>query len=169
MVLYNYMQMDKAALLGSVIEHVKDLKRKAVEVSKALIVPTDVDEVNIENTTSENASMVYIRATVCCEDRPELFSELIQVLKGQRLSAVRAEVASVGGRVKSVLVLCSNKSDGDDDSDDQDGQSKSVCINSLRNSLKLVLTKIGSSSVSSHCRIRSKRQRFFLPSSHYSQ
>ncbi|XP_015867026.3 transcription factor bHLH51 [Ziziphus jujuba] len=168
-------KMDKAALLGSVIDQVKDLKRKAMEVSKAIIVPTEVDEVAIESSTDElsegqdvnlsvsksnnsNNNNTYIRVSVCCEDRPELFSELIQVLKGLKLSAVRAEVASVGGRIKSVLVLSSNK-----DTDDKEA----ICINSLKQSLKLVLTKIASSSVPSNCRIRSKRQRFFLPS-HFS-
>lgn len=172
--------MDKAALLGSVIDQVKDLKRKAMEVSKAFTVPTEVDEIDIESSSDEvfqgqdvnlsisksnssdsnnNDKNMNIRVSVCCEDRPELFSELIQVLKGLKLSAVRAEVASVGGRIKSVLVLSSNK-----DTHNHEG----VCINSLKQSLKLVLTKIASSSVPSNFRIRSKRQRFFLPS-HFSQ
>ena len=159
--------MDKAALLGSVIDHVKDLKRKAVEVGKSLIVPTEVDEITIDSDLSDqdmslitnnmgttSDKIYYIRASVCCDDRPELFSELIQVLNALRLTAVRADVASIGGRIKSVLILCSKDSD----------QDQGVCINTLRQSLKLVLSKIASQSMSSDCRVRSKRQRFFLPS-----
>lgn len=168
--------MDKAALLGSVIEHVKDLKRKAIDIGTSFTVPTEIDEVSIDHDPQDeilssnnnnnnkasfkikggnNKEKIVIKASVCCEDRPELFSELIQVLKGLRLNAVKAEIASVGGRIKSILVLCSK------DSED------SVCLSTLKHSLKSAVTKIAaSSSIPSNCPPRSKRQRFFLPS-HY--
>ncbi|XP_058781886.1 transcription factor bHLH51 [Vicia villosa] len=156
-------KMDKAALLGSVIDHVKDLKRKAMDVSRVINVPTEIDEVSIdynhviEDETSTNKvdklkSNIIIKASVCCDDRPELFSELIQVLKGLRLTTVKADIASVGGRIKSILVLCSKDSE------------ENVCINTLKQSLKSAVTKIASSSMVSNCPTRSKRQRFFLPS-----
>ncbi|KAF4350814.1 hypothetical protein G4B88_002143 [Cannabis sativa] len=168
-------KMDKAALLGSVIDHVKELKRKAGEVGKYSVVPTEVDEIIIESNLSDqdyvrlseagankNCDNVnYIKASVCCEDRPELFSELIQVFKGLNLTAVRADVVSIGGRIKSVLILSSKNNEHGN---------TSVCINTLKQSLKLVLSKISSSSsMATTCRIRSKRQRFFLPSSHFHQ
>ncbi|PNX98252.1 transcription factor bHLH51-like protein, partial [Trifolium pratense] len=103
-------KMDKAALLGSVIDQVKDLKRKAMDVSKVITVPTEIDEVSIdynhvEDETNNNKLNKFknnfiIKASVCCDDRPELFSELIQVLKGLRLTTVKADIASVGGRIK---------------------------------------------------------------------
>ncbi|CAK8566466.1 unnamed protein product [Lathyrus sativus] len=156
-------KMDKAALLGSVIDHVKDLKRKAMDVSRVINVPTEIDEVSIdynhviEDETSTNKvdkfkNNIIIKASVCCDDRPELFSELIQVLKGLRLTTVKADIASVGGRIKSILVLCSKDSE------------ENVCINTLKQSLKSAVTKIASSSMVSNCPTRSKRQRFFLPS-----
>ncbi|XP_015961678.1 transcription factor bHLH51-like, partial [Arachis duranensis] len=40
-------KMDKAALLGSVVDHVKDLKRKAMDVSKSITIPSETDEVTI--------------------------------------------------------------------------------------------------------------------------
>lgn len=157
--------MDKAALLGSVIDHVKDLKRKATEVSKAYLLPTEADEVTIETDYAQHVNIgnihrskenMFIRASICCDDRPELFLELTQVLKGLGLTAVKADIASVGGRIKSVLVLCTKEGD------------MGACHSTLKQSLGLVLSKIASSSMaSSNCRIRSKRQRFFLPS--YSQ
>ncbi|KAI9110719.1 hypothetical protein K1719_018157 [Acacia pycnantha] len=167
-------KMDKAALLGSVIEQVKDLKRKAMDIGTSFTVPTEIDEVLIDQDNGSSSSSlssynsiinnkvkgnnnknIVIRASVCCEDRPELFSELIKVLKGLRLTAVKADIASVGGRIKSILVLCSK------DSDD------SVCVATLKQSLKSAVTKIAasSSSMPSSCPARSKRQRFFLPSS----
>ncbi|KAG4975249.1 hypothetical protein JHK87_032070 [Glycine soja] len=156
-------KMDKAALLGSVIDQVKDLKRKAMDVSRAFTVPTEIDEVSIhhdhvlqdESCTEKVNKLkdnIVIKASVCCDDRPELFPELIQVLKGLRLTAVKADIASVGGRIKSILVLCSK-------------DSESVCLATLKQSLKSAVTKIASSSsMASSCPSRSKRQRFFLPS-----
>ena len=150
--------MDKAALLGSAIDQVKDLKRKAMEVSKNMTVPTDMDELTIDSTMVEdnNKNNIAIKVSVSCDDRPELFAELIQVIKGLRLTTIRADMASVGGRIKSILVLCN-----------KDGE-KNVCLKTVQQSLKLVLSRISSSSAASTCRIRSKRQRFFLPS-HYSK
>ncbi|TKY47562.1 Transcription factor bHLH51 [Spatholobus suberectus] len=154
-------KMDKAALLGSVIDQVKDLKRKAMDVSRAFTVPTEIDEVSIdcdhvqdESCTKVNKlkDNIVIKASVCCDDRPELFPELIQVLKGLRLTAVKADIASVGGRIKSILVLCSKDSE------------EGVCLATLKQSLKSAVTKIASSSMASNCPTRSKRQRFFLPS-----
>ncbi|CAK9326268.1 unnamed protein product [Citrullus colocynthis] len=151
-------KMDKAALLGSAIDQVKDLKRKAIEASKNMTVPTDMDEVTIDSTMVEDNSRnnIAIKVSVSCDDRPELFTELIQVIKGLKLTTIRADMASVGGRIKSILIL-RNK----------DGE-KSVCLNTVQQSLKLVLSRMSSSSTASTCRIRSKRQRFFLPS-HYSK
>ncbi|GMY08253.1 transcription factor bHLH51 [Fagus crenata] len=145
--------MDKAALLGTVIDHVKDLKRKAMEVSKACTLPTEVDEVTIDYDLAQDVNLtnvdkskdnVFIKASFCCDDRPELFSELIHVLKGLRLAAVKADIASVGGRIRSILVLCTNESE------------VGVCVSTLKQSLKLVLSKIASSSVQSKCRIEAK-------------
>ena len=153
--------MDKAALLGSVIDHVKDLKRQAMEVSDVFTVPTEVDEVTVDcefdqglvpNNSIKTPENIFIKASVCCEDRPELFSELIRALQGLKLTTIRADMASLSGRTKSILVLCSK-----DDSN-------SVCISTLKQSLKVVLSRIVSSSTASNYRITSKRQRFFLPS-----
>ncbi|KAG2390093.1 Transmembrane emp24 domain-containing protein [Vigna angularis] len=47
--LFTTIHMDKAALLESVIDHVKDLKRKAMDVSRAFTVPTEIDEVSIDS------------------------------------------------------------------------------------------------------------------------
>ncbi|KAE9614987.1 hypothetical protein Lal_00048440 [Lupinus albus] len=156
-------KMDKAALLGSVVEHVKDLKRKAMDMSKAITVPTEIDEVTIdyypdaqdESYTKVNIfkDNVTIKASVCCDDRPELFSELIQVLKGLRLTTVKADIASSGGRIKSILVLCL-----------RDSEEGSVCLTTLKQSLKSAVNKIASLSTASNYPTRSKRQRFFLPS-----
>ncbi|XP_010253805.1 PREDICTED: transcription factor bHLH51-like [Nelumbo nucifera] len=162
-------KMDKAALLGSVIDHVKDLKRKAVEVSQLFTVPTDVDEVIVDcdqsaesttntssTTTTNSKDNHFIKASLCCDDRPELFTDLNQALNGLRLTTVRAEMATLGGRVISVLLLCTK--------DCEEG----VCLNSLKQSLNVVLNRIASASGGSMNGRSSKRQRILLPS-YYSQ
>ncbi|XP_022744366.1 transcription factor bHLH51-like [Durio zibethinus] len=156
-------KMDKAALLGSAIEHVKDLKRKATEISKAFNIPTEIDEVTVDcdlpedispTNTNQSKDKIFIRASVCCDDRPGVFAEVLRVLKGLRLSTVKADISSVGGRMKSNLILCNENSDED----------QSVSPSTLKQSLDVVLSRIASSSTGSNCRIRSKRQRLFLPS-----
>ncbi|RDX90665.1 Transcription factor bHLH51 [Mucuna pruriens] len=150
-------KMDKAALLGSVVDYVKDLKRKASDVNRATTVPTETDEVTIDYHQAQDESYrKVIKASVCCDDRPELFPELIQVLKRLRLTAVKADIASVGGRIKSILVLCSKDSE----------EGASVCLTTLKHSLKSAVNKVASLSVATNCPARSKRQRFFLPSHH---
>nr|KJB76221.1 hypothetical protein B456_012G078100 [Gossypium raimondii] len=85
-------KMDKAALLKSAVEQVKDLKRKAAEISKAFNIPTEMDEVdwdrpqdinpNGSRQGNDSKDKIFIRASVCWDDRPEVFTELIKILKG---------------------------------------------------------------------------------------
>ncbi|KAB2034325.1 hypothetical protein ERO13_D04G069500v2 [Gossypium hirsutum] len=85
-------KMDKAALLKSAVEQVKDLKRKAAEISKAFNIPTEMDEVdwdrpqdinpNGSRQGNDSKGKIFISASVCCDDRPEVFTELIKILKG---------------------------------------------------------------------------------------
>ncbi|EEF34072.1 transcription factor bHLH51 [Ricinus communis] len=173
-------KMDKAALLGSAIDQVKDLKGKAMEVSKTITIPTEFDEVTVDiddsndvfqhlsttSTAHKDKDNIFIRVSVCCDDRPEVFSELIRVLKGLRLSIVRADISSVGGRVKSILILCNkdSKEGGGSGSGSNGGGGGGVSLSTIKQSLNVVLSRISSSSMPSNYRIRSKRQRFFLPS-----
>ncbi|KAE8726775.1 Differentiation-associated protein 1, putative isoform 1 [Hibiscus syriacus] len=153
-------KMDKAALLGSAIEQVKELKIKATEIGKAFTIPTESDEVMIDCDISEDKML--IRASVCCDDRPEVFAELIRVLKELRLSIVDFEITSIGGRIKSELIVSDNKSDK---------EGVEVSMSTLKQSLNVVVNRINalsSDASKSNCRIRSKRQRLFLPS-HFPQ
>lgn len=143
-------QMDKAALLGSVVDHVKDLKDKTAEISNVLNTPTDTDEVSIEHLNEEEDNKgCLIKASFCCDDRPELFSELQRGIKNLQLRMMEADITSLGGRIKCVFMLSPNDN--------------YVCINSLEKSLKAVLSRIAISPSTSNYRIKSKRQRFFLP------
>lgn len=165
--------MDKAALLGSVVDHLNDLKRKAIEISKVVMIPTDIDEVTIDflkdeevgfssssstSSSKQRQENRFLKASVCCDDRPELFSELNRGLKSLRLSVVHADMISLGGRIRSILILCIQNND------DEEDQGGGICMNTLKNSLKLVLSRIATSCATTNYRIKSRRQRFFLPS-----
>ncbi|KAG5616270.1 hypothetical protein H5410_016094 [Solanum commersonii] len=151
-------KMDKAALLGSVVDHVKDLKGKTAEISKVLNIPTDTDEVTIEHLNEEEENKgCLLKASFCCDDRLELFSELQRGIKNLKLTVMGADITSLGGRIKGVFMLCPNQNSAND-----------VCMNSLKRSLRVVFSRIAISPPStSNYRIKSKRQRFFLPA-HFS-
>ncbi|RYR46430.1 hypothetical protein Ahy_A07g032168 [Arachis hypogaea] len=64
-----------------------------MDVSKSITVSSETDKVTIiECDPDQDESYAKVKIlkhniviSVCCDDRPELFSELIQVLKGLRL------------------------------------------------------------------------------------
>jgi hypothetical protein len=107
------MQMDKAALLGEVVRHVRELRGEAdaAAAGAAVAVPGEGDEVGVEEGHQhrfchggERAAR-RVRAWVCCADRPGLMSELGRAVRSVSARAVRAEIATVGGRTRSVLEL----------------------------------------------------------------
>uniref|UniRef100_A0ACD5VNU5 Uncharacterized protein n=1 Tax=Avena sativa TaxID=4498 RepID=A0ACD5VNU5_AVESA len=108
------MQMDKAALLARVVDQVKRLKRTASEATELTPpAPPETDEVSVECFTGDgDDSGMYIMASVSCDDRPDLVAGLIRALHGLRLRTVRAEVSSLGGRVRHVFMLCNEEGGG---------------------------------------------------------
>ncbi|KAD0442695.1 hypothetical protein R6Q59_035624 [Mikania micrantha] len=149
-------KMDKATLLGNVVQSIKQMKSETRELSKVLAIPTHLDEVFIDfdfNTVDPNHEL--IKATICCEDRAELFSEIKQAIKSLKLTMVQADMTCLGGRILCNFMFCvMNKTSKND-------------ITTLKESLKISLGRIVSSSswtMSSHYRIKSKRQRFFCTS-----
>ncbi|CAO2817071.1 unnamed protein product [Amaranthus hypochondriacus] len=168
-------KMDKAALLERVVEQVKELKRQTSEISKLLIVPTESDDITIECQTNNiqqgdhhhhhhhdhhddhSNDLMMIKATFCCEDRPDLIPEIIKALKDLNLTIIGAEIATLGGRLKSILLLY-YKLDTNLHPD--------FNFSAIKNSLMGVLTRLTSwpTSSNSNFRVTSKRQRFFFSS-----
>lgn len=100
--------MEKAALLAQVISHVKKLKRNAAEINRNYTVPSDTDEVRVEVEGDMTiAGRLMVRASLCCDDRPEILADLRQTLSGLHLKTVRAEISTLGGRMKNVLMMTS--------------------------------------------------------------
>jgi len=111
------MQMDKAALLGEVVRYVRELRGEAdaAAAGAAVAVPGEGDEVGVEEgqhcfchggeRAAASANTRRVRAWVCCADRPGLMSELGRAVRSVSARAVRAEIATIGGRTRSVLEL----------------------------------------------------------------
>jgi len=108
-------QMDKATLLARVVDQVKLLKRKAGEATQSMALPPETNEVSIELDTGDNGvvvagtgtdKMIYMKASISCDDRPDLIAGLTQAFHGLRLRTVRADLTSLGGRAQHVFVLC---------------------------------------------------------------
>lgn len=147
-------QMDKATLLSMVVDQVKALKRKASEATRTTPLPPESDEVSIECYTGDAARIVgtgnilYIKASVSCDDRPDLIAGIIQAFHGLRLRPLRADMISLGGRVQHVFTLC--KEDG----------STGASLRSLKEAVRQALAKAASpETVYGSSPFQSKRQR----------
>ncbi|KAG6425248.1 hypothetical protein SASPL_115675 [Salvia splendens] len=136
---------DKASLLAEVIQHVKELKRQTSLIAETSPVPTETDELTVDREPDEEGRPV-IKASICCEDRSDLLQDLIKTLKALRLRTLKAEITTLGGRVRNVLFIT-----GDDESTSCDEQS----ISSIHEALKAVMEKGGEESGSGSV----KRQR----------
>ncbi|XAR55849.1 hypothetical protein NMG60_11036067 [Bertholletia excelsa] len=144
---------DKASLLAEVIQHVKELKRQTSLIAETSPVPTESDELTVD--ASDEDGKFVIRASLCCEDRSDLLPDLIKALKALRLRTLKAEITTLGGRVRNVLFIT-----GEEDSDGGDGeeqQQQQYCISSIQEALKAVMEKTSAGDESSSGSV--KRQR----------
>lgn len=104
-------QIDKASLLAKAVERVRDLKQRAAGVGEAApahLFPTEHDEIVV----LASGSGAVFEASVCCDDRSDLLPDLIETLRALRLRTLRSEMATLGGRVRNVLVLARDVVDG---------------------------------------------------------
>lgn len=110
-------------MLAEVVHHVRELKRQmedvwrlggAVDVGcsrqrsagleSSWPFPGEWDEASL--SFCEEGGGKLLKATVCCEDRPSLNRDLSRVIRSvHQAKVVRAEMTTVGGRTKSVVVM----------------------------------------------------------------
>ncbi|PIM97783.1 hypothetical protein CDL12_29743 [Handroanthus impetiginosus] len=128
---------DKASLLAEVIQHVKELKRQTSIISETSPVPSENDELTLDNASDEDGKWV-IKASICCEDRSDLLPDLIKTLKALRLKTLKAEITTLGGRVRNVLFIT-----GEDESEScsNDEEQENYSISSIQEALKAVMEK----------------------------
>ncbi|KAG9147168.1 hypothetical protein Leryth_005404 [Lithospermum erythrorhizon] len=115
----NTIKTDKASLLAEVVRCLKELKQKTSELATTenvedgssyhldndvptSMIPTETDELHLCYIDEEEGA---VQATLCCEDRPEMMVEFTRALKSVHAKVVRAEMATIGGRTKSVFWL----------------------------------------------------------------
>ncbi|KAH0668537.1 transcription factor bHLH30 [Solanum tuberosum] len=153
----NTTKTDKASLLAEVIQHVKELKRQTSLISETSLVPTEIDELTVDNATSDEDGKFLIKASLCCEDRSDLLPDLIKTLKALRLKTLKAEITTLGGRVRNVLFItgddyyCDDSNNnrdhidpctsGDDEDTQMMQQQPQYCISSIQEALKAVMEK----------------------------
>ncbi|TMX03034.1 hypothetical protein EJD97_018723 [Solanum chilense] len=131
----NTIKTDKASLLAEAVRCVRELKQTTSELAAAtttttmsendddddhttlmtkIMFPSESDELNLSycnesnnNNTDNNDDdrNLIIKASMCCEDRPEIMMELRRALSTVEGKIVRAEMSTVGGRIKCILWL----------------------------------------------------------------
>jgi hypothetical protein len=148
-------QTDKASLLAEVIQHVKELKRQTSEITEeACPLPTESDELTVDASSDEDGRLL-VRASLCCDDRADLLPDLIRALKALRLRALKAEITTLGGRVKNVLVIttddsaagCEGAAAADDDQQEEAApMSPQHTVASIQGALRAVMERTASSS-----------------------
>ncbi|KAK1319435.1 hypothetical protein QJS10_CPB04g00478 [Acorus calamus] len=112
---------DKASLLAKVVEHVRDLKqRTSDDIAKCTdVLPSETDEISVLHVVGRhhrlNQRSVY-KATLCCEDRLDLLPELIKTLKSLRLKTLKAEMSTLGGRARNVLIIAGEEEEEEENS-----------------------------------------------------
>ncbi|XP_038706458.1 transcription factor bHLH30-like [Tripterygium wilfordii] len=124
---------DKASLLAEVIQHVKELKKHTTLIEETSPVPTEMDELTVD--AADEDGRFVIKASLCCEDRTDLLPDIIRTLKALRLRTLKADITTLGGRVKNVLFIT-----GDEDSESEQQQAQ-YSISSIQEALKAVMEK----------------------------
>ncbi|KAM0049677.1 putative transcription factor bHLH family [Helianthus debilis subsp. tardiflorus] len=152
-------KMDKASLLAEVISNLKQLRKTATKATKGVLIPMDIDEVKVEqqDDNSLDESSYSIRASLCCEYKHEVLSDLKEALDGLNLKTIRTEIATLGSRMMNLFVITGSK----DDVNIKD------IVSSIHHALKSVLDKFyASQEFSESNSLSNKRRRvsFFTPS-----
>jgi len=103
---------------------------------------------NNDDNDDDNNDQVILKASLCCEDRPDLFADLSQVLSSLNLKTLRAEISTLGGRIQGVLVV----------GGDHNKCQRDECAVFLRDALKGIVQRSGSED-----RLKRRRRVFDQP------
>ncbi|KAK8935264.1 Transcription factor bHLH30 [Platanthera zijinensis] len=145
-------KLDKAGLLAEVINHIKKLKGDAIDIAKVCTIPSDSDELTVEiEHECANSNSFFIKASFCCDDRPELLTDLKQLLGSLELKTIHAEISTLGGRVKFIFLMA-----GEGISNNLE---RHLFTTSIHQALKSVLDGAGSADYLPNACFISKRRR----------
>uniref|UniRef100_A0A7C9CNU3 BHLH domain-containing protein n=1 Tax=Opuntia streptacantha TaxID=393608 RepID=A0A7C9CNU3_OPUST len=153
----NTTKTDKASLLAEVIQHVKELRRQTSLITETTMVPTETDELTVDAAADGQDGRLIIKASLCCDDRSDLLPDLIKALKSLRLRTLKADITTLGGRVKNVLFITHDPTatDEEDHLEPFEPPEEPPSISSVQEVLKAVMEKGGDESTSGNA----KRQR----------
>lgn len=119
----------------------KELKQQTSQINEIESFPSETDEITVLSSDDYSSDgRIIFKASLCCEDRSDLLPDLIEILKSLHLKTLKAEIATLGGRIRNVLIVAADK----------DHTIESVHF--LQNALKSLLERSNSSE-------RSKRRR----------
>ncbi|PON35355.1 Basic helix-loop-helix transcription factor [Parasponia andersonii] len=147
-------KMDKASLLAEVISHLKDLKRKAREAGEDCVLPKDSDEVKVESEDELEGRPYSIRVSLSCDYKPGLLSDLRHALDALHMIIVRAEIVTLGCRMKNVFVITTCDEDKVEDNEIRRFRAKSIC-----QALRSVINKFSASDELLDTTLSNKRRR----------
>ncbi|CAE6076471.1 unnamed protein product [Arabidopsis arenosa] len=102
---------DKATLLAKVVQRVKELKQQTLEITDETL-PSETDEIsvlNFEDCSNDDGRRIIFKVSFCCEDRPDLLQDLMETLKYLQMETLFADMTTVGGRTRNVLVVAADK------------------------------------------------------------
>nr|WAK86054.1 transcription factor bHLH8 [Nothapodytes nimmoniana] len=152
-------KMDKAALLAEVISGLKELRRNAAEATKGILVPMDIDEVRVEeHADGTDGSCYSIRASLCCDYKHEILSDLRQALEALNLNTVSTEIATLGSRMLNVFVITGSK-----EGNIKDTEGTQVLVSTVCQALRSVLDRFyASQEFSARNSLFNKRRRVSL-------
>ncbi|GMI64810.1 salt tolerant callus 8 [Hibiscus trionum] len=103
---------DKASLLAKVVQRLRELKQQALEIAEVEALPSETDEIRVLSCDCSSDGTSIFKASLCCEDRTDLLPELVQILNSLHLKTLRAEMTTLGGRIRNVLVVEADKDHG---------------------------------------------------------
>lgn len=96
----------------------KELKRQTSEIAEESPLPTESDELTVDALSTDDEGRIVVRASLCCDDRSDLLPDLIKTLKSLRLRTLKAEITTLAGRVKNVLLVTGEETNCDATAED---------------------------------------------------
>ncbi|KAE8673296.1 Basic helix-loop-helix DNA-binding superfamily protein, putative isoform 2 [Hibiscus syriacus] len=152
-------KMDKATLLGEVVAQLKQLKKNATEASKGFLVPMDDDEVRVDACDDDDGEAIgtcRFKASICCDYRPELLTDLRRALDTLPVKMVKAEISTLGSRLRNDFVFIGFRTAAGAD----DAEVREYLARSIRQAMSSVLEKASlSAEYSLYSIFPKKRQR----------
>lgn len=128
----------------------KELKRQTSEIAEESPLPTESDELTVDALSTDDEGRIIVRASICCDDRSDLLPDLIKTLKSLRLRTLKAEITTLAGRVKNVLLVTGEETNCDATAEDctdqgeqplQQQQSPQHTLLSIQEALRAVMER----------------------------